>query len=100
MCELRQLRLSLSRRGLVSSEPQPLEPGSSVFESPKFEQRCSNARQCAKTKNSSQVLTHFGDVLVLGAGKKGRGRKGETQQRGAPDEGVFLVHQGQQLDRS
>jgi hypothetical protein len=38
---------------------------------------------------------------VLGAGKKGRGRKGEIQQRGAPDEGVVLVHQeGQQLDRN
>jgi hypothetical protein len=32
----------------------------------------------------------LGDVLVLGAGKKRRGRKGETQQRGAPDEGVCL----------
>jgi hypothetical protein len=43
-----------------------------------------------KNENTSSGWPKKGNVLVLGAGKKRRGRKGETQQGGAPDEGVCL----------
>jgi hypothetical protein len=45
-----------------------------------------------------EFFTVFGNVLVLGAGKKGRGRKGEIQQGGAPDEGAFLRTQRTHLE--